>query len=156
MKLVSITTHEPISLDGLRLGQNARITPGEGQFADWRIHVRGPRVILVSPKGWVPGGAKPGDDLEARTMFDLPREKVTLRWSGSEAEIDGVAKWSPGTEPVQTPALPDGLLSKAAKDAGITAESGQALMSDAAVPVKPIEETILETAEREAKKGKRP
>lgn len=51
----------------------------------WRVLVRGAAVFLVAP-------AKEGiEDVE---IVELPRSTVRLRWSGAEAEVDKVAKYS--------------------------------------------------------------
>lgn len=57
----------------------------------WRILLRGPAVLLVSPPGWEPGVAPPMRKGTAVAIYELPRSQCVLRWEGADG-IDAIQK----------------------------------------------------------------
>lgn len=93
MKLVSIVPAVTIPVPGIRAHSGSVITPGEGAFRDWSLHVRGPSVFLCSPPGWEPGKAAKGDE---RAVFEIPRAQCQCIWEMQPGDqIEDVAKHSP-------------------------------------------------------------
>lgn len=94
MKVASIILHSPLNIPGMRVTAMSPIAPGAGNWTGWEIHVRGPRVLLCSPKGWKAGSTEPrvGDE---RVIYDIPRETLTIVWAGRVEDVDKVKEWSP-------------------------------------------------------------
>jgi hypothetical protein len=101
VKILSLRFVQPITLHGISTSQTMTIEPGAaGPFKDWRVHVKGARVFLCSPRGWSPGQGSTRDVVSPRRMFDIPREACVIQWEGTEGDLENMAKWSPPAEPV--------------------------------------------------------
>lgn len=94
MRVASIILHDPLNIPGMRVTAMSPIIPGVKGWLGWELHVRGPRVLLCSPRGWKAGSTEPrtGDE---RVIYDIPRETLTIVWAGRVEDVDKVKEWSP-------------------------------------------------------------
>lgn len=103
MKLTAMICHEGLALPGLRASNTMTLTIGEGPLRDWRVHVRGPSVFLVSPRGWEAGKQSHEYKGSVRRIYEVPRNRVSLSWDLDEStsdSLDDVVKWSPAVDAV--------------------------------------------------------
>lgn len=104
MKLVTFQPFTALPLPGLRAGATLTINIGDGPFKDWRVHVRGPAVFLVSPPGFkigTPPNEWAGSD---RRVYEIPRAHCYLGWQlGPTEKLDDVVKYSPACDDCDKP-----------------------------------------------------
>lgn len=94
MKLLSINIDCNLQY-GLGLAGNIEIDNPPPKFRGWRIAIRGPKVMLVSPPGWLPANAtSPAvrDPKGASRVVEVPYSKCVPIWEGVDA-IDRPEKY---------------------------------------------------------------
>lgn len=99
MRLLTFQPHVGLPLPGLRPGNLITFEPGKGPYGDWRVHVRGPSVYLVSPPGWGPGLVPANYKGTDRRIYEVPRTHCYLGWvaTPSDKTLD-TRDWSPPCE----------------------------------------------------------
>lgn len=101
----------PLNLIGLTFLNQARpkrlpynnehvdLTRTDNVLHEWRILVRGPRVLFVSPPGWAPGIAPAERRGPTSEIIEVARNQLALHWSGVEGDVGEIEKWSPPAAP---------------------------------------------------------
>ena len=90
-RLVSVKVD--ISLpDGLGNVGNIVVDRPDVRMQGWRILVRGPSVLLVSPIGWAPGLAPALRVGSSVVIYEIDRRNCVLRWEGLDG-IDSIQKY---------------------------------------------------------------
>lgn len=94
--LEAITFKQAPNIPGIRAGAIVTIevfNPVDS-MRNWRAHVRGPAVYLVSPPGWTNGRNPSGFDKDGPcTIVELPRTECYLKFRGQSAsDIDALVK----------------------------------------------------------------
>lgn len=90
LKLHSITFAGLRIIAGIRLESFELDKPGA--FKDWRVVLRGPTLMLISPAGWTHSQPSKRDTKASSVVIEIPRADVILRWTSDEADVDLIAK----------------------------------------------------------------
>ena len=90
-RLVSVKVDVSLQ-DGLGNVGNIVIDRPDNRMQGWRIFVRGPAVLLVSPPGWSQGLARALWSGTAVSIYEIDRRNCVLRWEGLD-EIDSIQKY---------------------------------------------------------------
>lgn len=97
MKLTALIPMEAVPIFGLRPVMT-QLTIGAGEYPDWRVAVRGPSVLVISPAGWTTGKPPHEWTHTQRTIVEIPRSRCTLRWVFDDGEKIDVTNYTPPKE----------------------------------------------------------
>lgn len=94
MKLITFQPFSALPFAGIRANQTLTVNVGAaGSLAEFRVHVRGPSVLLAAPPGWRPGQSPEG---KQRRVFEVPRAVCYLGWQLEPGDkLDELSKYSP-------------------------------------------------------------
>lgn len=95
LKLEKITFIKICAIPGIRAGDLSELrcdNPAE-VWRGWRVALRGASVILISPRGWMPG-RRPAewDPADPAVIHEVPRSNCIMHWTGLDQDVEDIVK----------------------------------------------------------------
>ena len=89
-RLVSFKCDSGQLAGGINLNMVIHVDTPPGHLDGWSLRIRGPRVLLITPRGWTrdrSSGSRHGMDPKGRhRVFERPRTEFTFEWDTDDLE----------------------------------------------------------------------